>query len=610
MEAKEQIRDRLDIAEIVGESVALTPAGRGRFKGLCPFHGEKTPSFHVLADKGFYYCFGCSAKGDIFDFLMQTQGMDFNEALTVLGRRADVEVKPMTQRDHKKRDLYDVNTLTQSYFVQNLSGPAMDYLLGRGLTEKSIESFGLGFAPDEWDGLLKYAVSKGTDQDDLSRAGLLSESQNGKIFDRFRNRIMFPIKDTLGRIVGFSGRVLDDSLPKYMNTPETDVFKKGEILYGLDVAKPAIREQLSCIVVEGYMDVIALHQTGFMTAVAALGATLTKEQAEQLSRLDVEKLYLAFDADAAGQRAILSGLEQSVGRQFMVKAVQIPEGKDPADTVLSGQLDAFRNALFEGLSEVEFRFESVLQKHDKSTSEGKRAILNELLPALKPRALFDPVAAELRRLTIEALRLEPVGFDQWLQSKKSNRIDETQLRGIEKTSAADASSHIAIMELEMIALLMLEPSKLEERLEEVEDALPSNDRHSFIKEFCELCRQVDYKEQSILHHYRNKNEGKLLFERLVSSDLDDDDTRIDIEVQLQKSLSRLRVLQLEEEVDEQREQLRLRQSVIATELTKPDLPTDQLQGYYAELKEIQVKLNAREAEKRMWIPDSKFSKKK
>ncbi len=610
MEAKEEIRSRLDIAEIVGESVALKPAGRGRFKGLCPFHGEKTPSFHVLADKGFYYCFGCSAKGDIFDFLIQTQGMDFNEALMVLGRRAGVEVKPMTQRDHKKRDLFDVNTLTQSYFVQNINGPAKEYLLGRGLTEKSIESFGLGFAPDSWDGLLKYALTKGTSQEELTRAGLLSESQNGKIFDRFRNRIMFPIKDTLGRIVGFSGRVLDDSLPKYMNTPETDVFKKGDILYGLDVAKPAIREQLSCIVVEGYMDVIALHQTGFMTAVAALGATLTKEQAEQLSRLDVEKLYLAFDADAAGQRAILSGLEQSVGRRFMVKAVQIPEGKDPADTVLSGQLEAFQNALFEGLSEVEFRFESVLQKHDKSTSEGKKAILNELLPALKPRDLFDPVAVELRRLTIEALKLDPAYFDDWLKSKRPHRLDDTQLRGMEKTSQADANSHIAIMELEMVALLMLEPTHLERRLQEVEDALPSTNRHSFVAEFCELCRELNFDEHSILHHYRSKNEGKLLFERLFSSDLHDEDTRIDIEVQLQKSLSRLRVSQIDEEVEEQREQLRIRQSEIASALINPDLPTDQLQAYYKELKEIQVKLNAREAEKRMWIPESKFSKKK
>ena len=610
MEAKEQIRSRLDIAEIVGESVALKPAGRDRFKGLCPFHGEKTPSFHVLADKGFYYCFGCNAKGDIFDFLMQTQGMEFGEAMLVLGRRAGVEVKPMTQRDHKKRDLYDVNKVTQQYFVQNLEGPAKDYLLRRGLTEESIESFGLGFAPDEWDGLLKYALNKGTSQDDLNKAGLLSESQNGKIFDRFRNRVMFPIKDTLGRIVGFSGRVLDDSLPKYMNTPETDVFKKGDILYGLDVAKPIIREQLSCIVVEGYMDVIALHQTGFKTAVAALGATLTKEQAEQLSRLDVEKLYLAFDADAAGQRAILSGLEQSVGRRFMVKAVQIPEGKDPADTVLGGQLEAFQNALFEGLSEVEFRFESVLQKFDKSTSEGKRAILNELLPALKPRDLFDPVAVELRRLTIESLKLEPAAFDQWLKSKRPHRIDNTQLRGMAKTSSEDTSSQIAIMELEMIALLMLEPNHLETRLEEVEEALPTTDRHSFITEFCDLCRELNFDEHSILHHYRTRNEGKLLFERLFSSDLQDEDTRIDVENQIQKSLSRLRVHQLDEEMETGIEQLKKRQSEIASALTNPNISTAELQEYYSELKEIQAKLNAREAEKRMWIPASKFSKKK
>jgi len=224
--------------------------------------------------------------------------------------------------------------------------------------------------------------------------------------------------------------------------------------------------------------------------------------------------------------------------------------------------------------------------------------------------LFDPVAVELRRLTIEALKLEPTSFDQWLKSKRPHRIDNTQLRGMEKTSNADATSHIAIMELEMVALLMLEPNHLERRLEEVEEALPTTDRHSFITEFCDLCRELSFDEHSILHHYRSRNEGKLLFERLFSSDLHDEDIRIDIEEQIQKSLSRLRVLQIDEEVEMGRAQLRERQSQIASALTNPDLPTEQLQAYYAELKEIQVKLNAREAEKRMWIPANKFGKKK
>ena len=336
-DAKERIRQRLDIVEIVGETVALKPAGRDQYKGLCPFHGEKTPSFHVHQERGFFYCFGCGAKGDVFDFVMREQGVDFFEALQTLGHRAGVEVTPASPQNNRRRDLYDVNELALEYFKSQLPARdwlAQNYLLGRGLTLESIEAFDLGYAPESWDGLLKHALHKGISDQDLLDAGLIAEADSGRRYDRFRHRVMFPIKDYLGRVVGFSGRVLDDTMPKYMNTPETDVFHKTELLYGLDRAKAAIRASHECIVVEGYMDVIALHQTGFENAVAALGATLTSEQAGELSRLDVGRLYLAFDADEAGGRAVLSGLEQSVGRQFLVKAVRVPHGKDPADAVL------------------------------------------------------------------------------------------------------------------------------------------------------------------------------------------------------------------------------------------------------------------------------------
>ncbi|HEX7021759.1 MAG TPA: DNA primase, partial [Trueperaceae bacterium] len=384
-DAKERIRARLDIAEVVGEVVALKPAGRGQLKGLCPFHSEKTPSFHVHAERGFFYCFGCQAKGDIFDFVMKNQGIDFMSALQLLGQRAGVEVTPPTAQSHKRRDLFEVNRVALEYFQSHLTGAARDYLLGRKLTPDSIAAFELGFAPEGWDGLLRHALTKGVPDTDLLEAGLVAESDNGRRYDRFRNRIIFPIKDSLGRVVGFSGRVLDDSLPKYLNSPETEIFKKAQLLYGLDRAKTPIRESGECIVVEGYMDVIALHQTGFTNSVAALGATLTREQAEELSRLDVQRLYLAFDADEAGQRAVLSGLEQSVGRHFLVRAVRVPHGKDPADAVLGGHADEFRTALATGLSEVEFRFAGVLDRHDPATTAGKKAILQELLPALKPK---------------------------------------------------------------------------------------------------------------------------------------------------------------------------------------------------------------------------------
>lgn len=601
-DAKERIRARLDITEVVGDVVALKPAGRDRLKGLCPFHNEKTPSFHVMPDKGFYYCFGCHAKGDIFDFVMQNQGVEFVEALQLLGQRAGIEVTPSTPKDRKARDLYDINQLALEYFRDQLGAHehAKSYLLGRKLSEESLATFDLGFAPDSWDGLLKYALNKGVSDDDLLRAGLLAEADSGRRYDRFRNRVMFPIKDPLGRVVGFSGRVLDDSVPKYMNTPETDVFKKAELLYGLELSKKAIRASGECIVVEGYMDVIALHQVDIENVVAALGATLTSDQAVQLSRLDVKNLYLAFDADEAGQRAVLSGLEHSVGRRFLVRAVKVPHGKDPAEAVLEGHLEDFKAALKEGLSEVTFRFSSVLAKHDKSTLEGKKAILEELLPALKLRDVFDPVAGEMRRLVIDHLKIDGARLDAWVNSKRQRRLDTTQVKGMQQSR--QSPTQVAVIELEVIALLLLEPYKLRERLLYVETALPPSVDDSVLQEFHRICEACNFDDRQILLKYRERDEGRILFERLFSRPEEDEDRYLDIDGHIQKSLSRLRELYLDGEKENQRKRLLERMQEVSRYLTDPNLPTEQLQHYYAELKEINAMLSARDAERRLRVP--------
>ncbi len=606
-DAKERIRERLDIAEVVGEVVALKGAGKGRLRGLCPFHGEKTPSFHVMQDRGFFYCFGCQAKGDVFDFVMRTQGVEFGEALQVLGQRAGIEVTPSTPRDLNKRDLYEVNKLASEFFRSHLPGTAEDYLLARKLTPESIAAFELGFAPESWDALLKHALTKGVKDADLLRAGLLAEAESGRRYDRFRNRVMFPIKDFLGRVVGFSGRVLDDSLPKYVNTPETDVFRKGELLYGLDTAKHTVRATGECLVVEGYMDVIALHQTGFGNAVAALGATLTAEQAGQLSRLDVQRLFLAFDADEAGQRAVLSGLEQSVGRQFLVKAVRVPHGKDPADAVLGGYIEAFQQALQSGLSEVTFRFRSVLAKHDVGTLEGKKAVLQELLPALRPRDVFDPVASEMRRLVIDELKIDGQRLDEWVNAKTKRALDTTQLRGMQRQGTG--ASQVAVIELELIALLLLEPHRLEERLLNVGAALPSEGGESLLREFTDICHACAFDDRAILRRYRERDEGRVLFERLLTQQ-QTEEHHIDIDVQLDKSLSRLRELYLSGEKEGQRKRLLERMHEVSSYLTDPNLPTDKLQHYYAELREINAMLAARDAERRTRVPTGYANRKR
>jgi DNA primase len=599
-DAKEKIRERVDLAEIVGESVSLKPAGKGRLKGLCPFHSEKTPSFHVLADRGFYYCFGCQAKGDVFDFVMQTQGLGFYDALVQLGHRAGVEVEPQAPQAGRKRDLYDVNEMALAFFRGQLDGPARAYLERRKLTPESIERFALGFAPDSWDALLRHALAKGVAEDDLLDAGLLSENESGRRYDRFRNRVIFPIRDYLGRVVGFAGRVLDDSLPKYLNTPETDLFHKGELLYGLDLAKSAVRDERACIVVEGYMDVIALHQVGILHAVAALGATMTSDQAQILSRLDVQTVLLAFDADAAGQRAVLAGLDQSVGRRFLVRAVEVPAGKDPADAVLDGSVEAFRAALAGGVSEVEFRFQNVADRFDPATTEGKRAILEELLPGLKPRDVFDPVAAELRRLVIDHLGIDGSRLDAWVNSKERRTLDATRVKGLEKPRAK--RSQMAVIELEVIALLLLEPERLERRLDAVISALPPGLEDSVLHEFHEICGACGFDDQAVLMRYREREEGGLLFERLFSQH--DEDARVDVAGHIEKSLSRLRELHLDGAKEAHRARLLERMEEVTRSLTDPELPPEQLARYYEELKEIQAMLAARDAERRMRVPAS------
>ena len=603
-DAKEQIRQRLDIVEVVGEVVALKPAGRGQLKGLCPFHSEKTPSFHVHRDRGFYYCFGCQAKGDVFDFVMKSRGLSFAEVLQSLGQRVGVEVTPPTARDRKRNDIYDINDLALGYFRERLlsshGAAAREYFAGRGLSDETVEEFALGFAPEGWDGLLRYALGKGLRDDDLLSAGLLSENESGRRYDRFRNRVIFPIRDPLGRVVGFAGRVLDDSLPKYLNTPETDLFHKGALLYGLDLARSEIRSRNECIVVEGYMDVIALHQAGVNNVVAALGATLTSDQADQLSRLDVQRLYLAFDADSAGQRAVLSGLEQAVGRQFLVKAVKVPFGKDPADAVMSGHLKEFMAALDTGLSEVEFRFSSVLEQHDTKTVKGQKEILSELRPSLTPRSVFDPVATEMRRLVIDRLGIDGKALDSWLGSVQgSRRLDDTQVRGMKSKSGS--ASQTAIIELEIIALLLLESGHLQARLERLEAALPPAPE-SLLREFADLCRECDFDDRQVLLHYRERDEGGVVWSRLFGDTSAEGDPRIDIDGHIEKSLSRLRELYLDGEKSSQTSRLMERMEEIQSLLADASLPRERLERLYSELNEIAAKQVAREAERRLRVP--------
>ncbi len=600
-DAKERIRARVDLAQLVGETVALKPAGRGQLKGLCPFHSERTPSFHVHVERGFFYCFGCGAKGDVFDYVMRTQGLEFRDALQLLGERVGIEVRGAPAGQGRRRDLLEIHEAALAWFTGQLPGsPAADYLRRRGLTDETVRAWSLGFAPDAWDGLLKHMLTRGVRDDDLLSAGLITENERGRRYDRFRGRVMFPVRDGMGRVVGFAGRLLDDGVPKYLNSPETALFKKGELLYGLDRARTAIRESGEVIVVEGYMDVLALHQTGFGNAVAALGANLTVEQADQLTRLDAQRVLLAFDADDAGQRAVLAGLEQSVGRRFLVQAVRLPSGKDPADAVLAGEAEreAFAAALRTGVSEVAFRFERVLAQNDASTPRGQRSVLLELLPALQPRDVVDPVASELRRLVVDHLGLDAGRLDAWLASQRPQRLDETSIRGLRRRG--EDLSPVRLLELEVVGLLLLEPERLRERVRRALAALPAETGESELVAFAELCERCGWRDAEIVAAVQARDGGERVLERLVVHAAESSaDVRLDVDLRLDQLLSRVREHHVEAGRRLRQERLMQRLDEARAEVHDPATPRERLEAAYADLAEVQGALSAREGERRL-----------
>lgn len=460
MGTKEDVRSRLNIAEVIGEYVSLTPAGKGRMKGLCPFHKEKSPSFQVDTDQGYYYCFGCKAGGDIFSFVQRTENLSFGDSLRKLAEKAGVQVEAK-YGEKSSRDLYDVNAFALAYFQEHLPGPALDYLRGRGLTDASIAAFELGYAPEGWDGLVKRAKSRGITDRLLLEAGLTTENpESGRIYDRFRGRVMFPIRDHLGRLVGFGGRVLDDSKPKYLNTPDTEAFKKGELLYGLDKARSLISNSGTAggeelIVVEGYMDVITMHQHGMTGAVASLGTALTAEHATLLERLGAQKLTLMFDQDQAGLKATLSGLDQVLGAKFRVRATSVPSGKDPADALLAGDEAGIREALRGGLDEVHYRVQAALEKYDVSTTAGKRSILMELLPRMQNLDPLDEGAEQMRTIACHTLGIKPEALLEWIGSKAKRRsLTDTHMAGMSAHRGEEDR------ELSLLRQLLVDPSLL------------------------------------------------------------------------------------------------------------------------------------------------------
>ena len=386
MSAIDEVKQKVDIVDIIGQYTTLTKAGR-TFRGLCPFHSEKHPSFFVYPEQQSWHCFGaCGTGGDAFSFIMKKQGIDFGEALRFLAERVGVTIPSRlgvdSRKDEKER-LYQANEAATQYFHNLLlNSPAAEktrnYLAGRGVLPKTITDFQLGFSLNSWEALKQYLTERGFTEGELLEAGLLAATDSGKTHDRFRLRLLFPISDARGRTIGFGARVLDDSLPKYINSPQTPLFDKSSNLYGLHLAVQAIRQQDIAVVVEGYMDVIIAHQYGLNNVIAAMGTAITEKQVSTIKRL-TRNMLLALDADDAGEEAMLRcvSYENTLGAE--VKVIILPPGKDP-DDVIREDAQSWQHLADNALPVIDYTLKIVTSKLDLTTARDKSAAVERLLP--------------------------------------------------------------------------------------------------------------------------------------------------------------------------------------------------------------------------------------
>ena len=381
MSSVDQIKDKLSIEEVVSSYIKLERAGKN-FKARCPFHNEKTPSFMVSPDRGTYHCFGCSRGGDIFSFVEEFEGTDFKGALKVLAARAGVELTPIDPKKKNERDrLFGALEAATTFFEHRLrkSETAQNYLTERGLQEKTVQEWRLGFIPDEWRLLKTHLEKQGYTETELIKVGLIKKSpKGGESYDTFRGRIMFPIFDSTGRVVGFSGRVFEsDSEAKYLNSPEGPLFDKSRILYGLHQAKTEIRKYNFCILVEGQMDVLAAHQAGFANTVAIQGTAMTPEHAALLNRL-TDNIVIALDADDAGVASAAKSTLQGLVRAMDVKVARLPKGSDPADLIQQAP-ESWKESVRKASHIVEF-LTNIIREDESDLRKQKLRIRREVLP--------------------------------------------------------------------------------------------------------------------------------------------------------------------------------------------------------------------------------------
>ncbi len=475
----DELTARNPIEDVVGQYVSLKRSGSNLF-GLCPFHGEKTASFSVAPDKGIYYCFGCHKGGSVINFQMEIEGLSYPDAVRALAKRAGMEVPEDEQYQSRYRQqerLWALHKEAARFFHGQLYAPAgaeaLEYAYGRGMPKSVLTRFGIGYAPDSWTALVDVLRKKGYTDQELRDSGLVTVSRkNGSLFDRFRDRLMFPIIDIRGNVIGFGGRIMNDkdkNAAKYLNSPETLIFNKRKNLFALNLAKKSKLGYL--ILVEGYMDAIALHQYGFDCAVASLGTALTEDGAALLSKY-TDQVVLIYDGDTAGQNATKRAIPILEKAGLQVKVLQMRDAKDPDEFLKKFGADRFKILLEESSNRVEYQLNAILKKYDLRDDDQKVKYLQEsaelicTLPSSVQREVYAGRVAENARISMEAMKLEVNrAFKRRIarEKKKQEKIDLSPARNLQPKNSKIRYSNMksAMAEEMLLALSLREPALLE-----------------------------------------------------------------------------------------------------------------------------------------------------
>ncbi len=481
---------RNPIEDVVGQYVSLKRSGANLF-GLCPFHGEKTASFSVAPDKGIYYCFGCHKGGSAVNFMMEVEGLSYPDAVRALAKRAGMEVPEDEQHQSRYRQqerLWAMHKEAARYFHSRLMAPegaaALKYALDRGMPKATIINFGIDYAPDSWTNLVDHLRKKGYIDQELRDSGLVTVSKkNGSLFDRFRDRLMFPIIDVRGNVIGFGGRIMknDPNAAKYLNSPETMIFNKRKNLFGLNVAKKTKLPYM--ILVEGYMDAIALHQYGFDCAVASLGTSLTEEHAVLLSRY-TENVVLIYDGDEAGQRAAQRAIPMLEKAGLSVNVLQLKDAKDPDEYLKKFGADRFKLLLNESSNRVEYQLNAIRKKYDLNVDEQRVKFLQEAaelictLPGAVKREVYGSRVAEAAKVSDSAVKMEVERARKRLlarEKKKQEKINLSPAASLQPKSRAIRYDNMksAMAEETVIAMILREPVLVDKTRELSENSFSS-----------------------------------------------------------------------------------------------------------------------------------------